>query len=197
MKKLFTTAAVMLIFAAGAFAQLSGGVKAGLNLANLGGDDVEDAKIRPSIHIGGYVNYAFSETFSIQPELLYNSVGAKGTQETDFGDADITMKLNYISVPVMLVYSFGNFNVQAGPQIGFLAAAKTKIEFGGEDEEIDVKDDLKGTDFGLNIGLGAEFGKLNATARYSLGLTSIGDYDDSDIKNNVIQISIGYKLFGE
>ena len=47
------------------------GVKAGLNLASIGGDDAGDAKTRSSFHIGGLVEIPVSEKFSVQPELLY------------------------------------------------------------------------------------------------------------------------------
>jgi hypothetical protein len=197
MKKLFLVSAAILFFAAGAFAQLSVGAKAGLNLANLAGDDVEDSDMRTSFHVGGYLNFAFSENLSLQPELLYNSVGAKSSyDDPDFGDVTETIKLNYISLPVMLVYSFGTVNLQAGPQVNFLAGAKYKIEADGESFEEDINDGLKSTDFGFNVGLGANFGKLNATARYCLGLSSIADEGDADTKNSVIQLSLGYRLFG-
>jgi hypothetical protein len=178
MKKLVLTVFALGVFSFYASAQLSGGLKAGLNLADVGGDAEGD--IRPSFHAGAYVNFAFSEQLSLQPELLYNSVGAK--------EDDDALKLDYISIPVMVLYSFGNFNVQAGPQIGFLASAKI------EDE--DIKDFYKSTDFGFNVGVGANFNKLNASVRYSIGLSNVVDSDDFDATNNVIQLSVGYRLFG-
>lgn len=174
---------------------LTGGVKAGLNFANVGGDDVEDTDMRIAYHVGGYVNFAFSESLSLQPELLYNSIGTKFEEQGDGDSYDVTYKLNYISVPVLLVYSFGNFNVQAGPQIGFLASAKAKYDIDGADDE-DIKDYFKGTDFGFNLGLGANFGKINAALRYTAGLSNIADSDDGDVKNSNIQLSVGYRLFG-
>lgn len=191
MKKVLLTFFTIATFAISASAQVSIGAKAGLNFANWGGD-AEDTDIRTSIHLGGYLNYAFSENLSIQPELLYNSVGTKYSED----EMDVTNKLNYISVPVMLIYDFGTINVQAGPQLGFLASAKAKYEFDGESETEDIKDAFKGTDFSFNIGLGASFDKLNVSARYSLGLANVIDADEVDVKNNVIQLSVGYRLFG-
>jgi hypothetical protein len=178
------------------FAQLSIGAKAGLNLANVYGDDAEDMDLRPALHIGGYLNYAVSDAISIQPELLYSSMGAKFNEEIFGSDLKVTMKFNYISVPVMFIYSFGAINVQAGPQVSFLASGKAKVEYDGESEEEDIKDQMKGVDFGVNLGLGADFGKFNASARYLLGLSSIDKDGEADTKNTAIQISIGYRLFG-
>lgn len=131
-----------------------------------------------------------SDAISIQPEVLYNSVGAK--VEDQEGEGDFVM--DYVSIPVMLLYNVNEkFNIQVGPQFGFLTKAEVKADGGSAD----VKDFFTGTDFGLNIGAGLNFGKLNAAARYSLGLSNVIDSDgDYTGKNNVIQISLGYKLFG-
>jgi hypothetical protein len=194
MKRIFLAISMVTLFAAGAAAQgISGGLKAGLNFANLMGDDAGDTDMKIGYHFGGYAKISLTEAFSIQPELLYNAAGAKASDD----GYDANYKLNYLTVPVMLGYSFGKISIQAGPQIGFLTSAKLKVEGGGDSEEVDMKDSFKGTDFGVNVGLGADFGKFNAAARYCIGLSNIVDADDVDVKNGVIQLSFGYKLFGK
>ena len=196
MKRIFLSIAMVTLLAAGAYAQgISGGLKAGLNLANAIGQDAKDAdmKMRLAYHFGGFVNIGLSEVLSVQPELLYNSVGTKM-------DEELNLHLNYLSVPVNLQYSFGNFNLHAGPQFGFLMSAKMKADVDGESVEVDAKDFFKGTDVGVNLGLGAAFGKLHASARYTMGITKIWESEgeqEVDAKNGVIQLSLGYKLFGE
>ena len=197
MKKLFLTVAAVAICTATLFAQISVGAKAGVNLANVIGD-VDNTDMKVGFHVGGYVNVAFSDALSLQPELLFNSVGYKYTVSNGFDEADVTSNLNYISIPVSLMYSFGPVNLHAGPQLGFLMSAKTKSDFDGFDDQ-DLKDDLKSTDLGFNVGAGVKFGNLNVTARYTIGLSNIADGDDADdidVKNGVIQLSLGYKLFG-
>jgi hypothetical protein len=194
MKRIFLTVSMCALFAAGAIAQgMSGGLKAGLNLANFSGDDVEGTDMRIAYHVGGYLNIGFSDALSLQPELLWNSVGTKMSE----GDFEMVSKMNYISIPVSLIYSFGNFNVQAGPQFSFLASAKGKMSDGDDSIEADIKDIYKSTDLGVNLGLGASFGKIHASARYFLGLTDIPEEGDGSVKNSNIQLSLGYKLFGE
>jgi hypothetical protein len=194
MKKLFLTVAAVAICTATLFAQISVGAKAGVNLANVNGD-IDDTDMRIGFHVGGYVNVAFSDALSLQPELLFNSVGFKQTYSTGIDDVDVSSNLNYISIPVSLMYAFGPVNVHAGPQIGFLMSAKTKSDVDELDGE-DIKDNLKSTDLGFNVGAGVAFGKLNVTARYTIGLSNVSDNDDIDVKNGVIQVSLGYKLFG-
>jgi hypothetical protein len=176
MKKIiFTMFAVCLVFAASA--QFKGGLKAGANLANLGGD-VEGTDMLFAFHVGAYGAFSLSDAMTLQPEVLYYGAGAKS------GDEEI--KLNYLAIPVMLKYNLGEtFNLQVGPQISLLMST----------DPSELKDFLKGTDFGLNIGVGAGFGKFSADVRYSLGLSNIND-GPGEIKNNVIQISLGYQLFG-
>ena len=197
MKKLFLTVAAVAICTATLFAQISVGAKAGVNLANVNGD-VDNTDMKVGFHVGGYVNVAFSDALSLQPELLFNSVGYKYTVSNGFDEADVTSNLNYISIPVSLMYSIGPVDLHAGPQLGFLMSAKTKSDFDGFDDQ-DLKDDLKSTDLGFNVGAGVKFGNLNVTARYTIGLSNIADGDDADdidVKNGVIQLSLGYKLFG-
>lgn len=187
MKKIFLAVSMITLFAAGAYAQsISGGLKGGLNLANLNGD-IEGTTMKIGYHVGGYANIGFSEAMSLQPEILFNAVGAKAEE------GDGSFNINYVSVPVMFIYSLGAVNIQAGPQLGFLMSAKIKAD----DEEADMKEFFKGTDFGFNVGLGANFGKVNAAARYCIGLSNIADSEEGELKNGVIQLSLGVKLFGE
>lgn len=179
-KVLLTLVAACLVFVASA--QFSGGLKAGLNFATFGAD-AENTEILTSFHVGAFGQFALSDKLTLQPELLYNAVGEGSTE----------WKMNYISIPVMFLYNINEqFNIQAGPQLGLLMSA--------EIDGTDVKEEMSGTDFGINFGVGAGFGKLSVSARYSLGLSNILDTEalgDIKLTNNVIQLSVGYKLFGE
>lgn len=126
--------------------------------------------------------------------------------------AEADAKLNYINVPIMAKYFItDNFAVEAGPYVGFLASANSKgsVKAAGMTEEFDedIKDELNSVDFGL--GLGASFNMESGFfvgARYNLGLSTIEkDYTENvggnqitveaaDIKNGVIQVSVGYKF---
>ena len=191
MKKLLFTLLVVCL-STGAFAQLNGGIKAGLNFGSqkweLGSDS--ESYSGTGFHIGGYLTFGLSDALSLQPELLYNAI------KVDAGGDDLT--LSYLTVPVMFQYGFAEnkFNVQAGPSLGLLLSS--------DPSEFKDNDGVTGTDFSLALGAGANFGKLNVTARYSIGLANIaGDAlvdsfgDDFSIKNNNFQLSVGYKLFGE
>jgi len=177
---------LLLIFSCLSFhlmAQFSLGLKAGANISKV--DGVEDAKNYTNFNAGVFGLFKLTK-FGIQPEVLYSGQGYK----TD----DNELKAVYLNIPVMVkFYIVGGFNIQAGPQYGILLSAEDKD---GED----IKDDFKSSDMSAAFGLGfdAPFG-LVFDARYVMGLSDINDVDGANdaLKNKVIQLSIGYKLFGK
>ena len=200
----------VLMIASSLFAQpgFGKGVKGGLNIANLGGSDVEGTDSRTALVFGVFVDVPLSPIFSIQPEVLYSMQGAK-EKETDNGTTvDITYKLDYIQIPVLVKVNVPvqGSNVKpsifAGPALGINTTAKAKGEGGGVSAEVDLKDlgmPVKSTDFSLVFGAGIGFGVGSMTidfdARYWLGLSSIDDSAaNADVKNKVIQFmaSLGF-----
>ncbi|WP_194766449.1 porin family protein [Tamlana sp. I1] len=180
------------------------GVKAGVNFASFSGDDVEDLDGLTGFHVGGVAEIMFSDKFSIQPEIIYSAQGAKSEESETFEGETFEYKskakLDYINIPVIAKYYVTEgLSLEAGPQVGFLASAKGKdevtIDGDTESDTEDLKEYVKGVDFGLGLGLGYKLENgLNFSARYNLGLANISDDEDSDdsLKNNVIQLSVGF-----
>ena len=210
MKKLLLTAAIAVFTLSSVNAQdITFGAKAGINIANL---DVTDANIdsRTSFHLGVTAEFEISDTFSIQPELLYSAQGAteSDTYEDSFirSVSESEWKLNYIQIPIMAkFYVSEGLSLEAGPQIGFLASAEVDSDstetslFDGSSvstsSTVDAKEIVKSVDFGLNFGLGYKLDSgLNFALRYNLGLSNIYDVSESTvkIKNRVFQLSVGY-----
>ena len=204
MKKVLLTVAAVMAFGLMNAQEVKYGAKAGLNLSNLAGD-VENADMKVGFQIGGFAEIKVSDKFSVQPELLFSTQGAKS--EESYSDMygsitiDLTQKLNYLNVPVMAKYYVDKkFYLEAGPQIGFLLSAEQKAVAKGiyygesvyETETVDNKSSLNSTDFGINIGLGFNFtDKIGANLRYTSGLSDIDKEDsNSEIYNSNIGISI-------
>ncbi|HFS68113.1 MAG TPA: PorT family protein [Flavobacteriia bacterium] len=187
MRKLFFTAVVAVVMMTSMNAQTFG-VKAGANFANFTGSAIGDTSMKIGAYLGGFVDFEVSDEFSVQPELVFSMQGAQ-----DSNDSAFKMNLNYLNLPVMAKYEVAEgFSLVAGPQIGFLLSAK--ISDG--DNSTDIKDNLKGIDFGL--GFGAEYeleSGLQFSARYNLGLSSLDDTgSNQDVKNGVIQVGLGYSF---
>lgn len=209
MKHLFSMVALAFLGIATVQAQdeVSFGAKAGLNIASLSGDDVDDLDSRTGFHIGAVVEIPISEKFSVQPELMYSQQGAKSEEEFDGVTAEGTIRLDYINIPVLAkFYVAEGFSLEAGPQFGFNAKAETEFEVSGggieaESETEDIKDDISGFDFGGALGAGYELNNgLFFQTRYVFGFSDVndsdgGDEDDGDaVRNGTFSVSVGFKF---
>lgn len=190
MKKLLLIVCVAVFTMSAQSQELRFGVKGGLNMASIGGDNASSFKGRTSFHIGGLVEIPISEKFAIQPELLYSLQGAKFSNQ----GATETYKLSYINVPVMAkYYIIDGLAAEAGPQFGILLSAKDDYSSQGQSGTVDIKDQLNTLDIGLGFGasyrldMGVFFG-----LRYNFGLANIVSEGNAKLHNNVFQISAGY-----
>jgi hypothetical protein len=223
------------------FSQIKFGLRGGLNLANvsedLGGTETVDFEGTPiqinlnqtnrtTFGIGGVVEYWVTPIFALQVNALYNQkgVGIDGNINETLEEqgipfslkvtAEETIKLSYLSFPVLAKVAFGE-NIKpyliAGPEIGILlsgkdyAKATSEAEAMGmkigpitEEQDTDIKDQLESLDFAINFGAGVLIPlgvvEIFVDAQYSLGLTKINKEDFSyrgDLKNRVFIINAG------
>lgn len=152
------------------------GVRGGLNISNL--DFEPDADFqnlhRNGFFFGGFVDYGFTESLSLQVEIQYSAEGAKADD----------LKADYIQMPIMFRFHLGDkFTIGVGP----MASLKTW-----------KNNDLFSTFTFSGIG-GVEYmitDELFVDARYSYGITNIldEDFEGLEAKNNNIQIGFGIKI---
>ena len=210
MRKLVLSAAVAVLGIVGMNAQnlnteaLQLGVRAGLNMSTLNGDMPAgvDTKSLTGFHVGLFTEIPVAPRFSIQPEVIYSEQGTTLESSISGINAEADIKTQYVNVPILAkVYVAEGFNIQAGPQIGFLTGAE--LQASGIDD-IDIKDDMKGTDFGLLLGAGYKLPMgLTIDARYNLGLSNTLDDNseafedlgtDQNWRNGVFQVGLGYQF---
>ena len=162
------------------------GIKAGLNLSRLTG--AGDADWRPGFHAGFLSHIHITPAFSLQPEVVYSSQGAKYPY---IDNQDLKRKLEYINIPVLLQYNFDNgFRLQGGPQIGFLVSAKDKL---GDGEISSGTDNYKTIDFSIPLGFSyLSYSGLGVDARYNLGITNVVDGSSTNVRNSVLQFGLFY-----
>ncbi len=215
MRNLTKNLMVVILVALGfqSFAQLSLGVKAGANMANL--TNVDDSKMLLAFNLGATVDYQLADRFSFETGLILSGKGAKYESSSNEGGVEVkaTGKFNpiYLEIPLNGKYHFNlgstKMYLAAGPYLAFGVAGKIKFELEGGLIPIDIskdikwgsddEDDLKRMDFGLNFGTGAEFGRIGIGLQYGLGLSEIGKLNqenDKSAKNNVISLSVAYKF---
>ena len=192
MKKTMILAATVL-FAFGANAQMKAhfGVKAGMNASELHMKNSEvksDTKI--GFHAGALAHiHSDGSQFAFQPEVIYSLEGAK----YNVAGVKSTSDMHFINVPLLAQYMFDNgFRIEAGPQIGFLVAAKNK----SGSNTVDVKDNYKSTNISLPVGIGylTQSG-LGFDARYSFGLSDLNKNDAGNkLTGNNFQFGIFWQF---
>lgn len=189
------------------------GIKFGFNVSTLDGD-LPDPSYKPGIIIGGLVDFAINQKFSLQPEILYSSQGGTYSVQSIQAPADMpiavtnnySLNLGYIVVPVMGQYHFSNFFLEVGPQISFLTFAERHNEEVSTYDDViavvtskqDFKDQIKTVDFGLNFGIGCDFTKRTTlNFRYNLGLDSVikdNNTISQEAKNSVFSLALAIKI---
>ncbi|WKS94471.1 porin family protein [Riemerella columbina] len=200
MKKVFLGLAVAV--SSLTFAQQFG-VKAGANFSSISKDgDFADTKGKTGFYAGVFMNAPLAENFSIQPEVIYNNVGAK----VSLNNIDTKLNLDYISVPVMFQYNATpEFYLEAGPQFSFLVNSKIKSDnqlVESVANYFNSKDNYNSFDFGMGLGLGYNFTpNIGINARYVAGFTDLSKNGSVDVankdgknRNNTFQVGLGFKF---
>lgn len=154
MKKVFLVAIATVGFAFSGNAQETKfGVKAGVDLASVKGDVTVDtgfgvftsefSESYTGFFVGGFATIGISESFAVQPEVLYVSL------QDDF---------SYLNVPIFAKFSFAEkFHAMAGPSLNYFLNA--------EEDEFKI-----GVDFGAAYDVTEN---LDINAKYTMGTGDI------------------------
>ncbi|MNK45751.1 hypothetical protein D3C87_645210 [compost metagenome] len=191
--QLFAISATSLIYAQ------SFGVKGGANIATISKErSWDDTNARLGYYVGAYMHAPINNIFSIQPEVLYNSVGVK----YENGRASHTLGLDYVSVPIMFQFELiPKFYVEAGPQMSFLIGNSDRNK---TDDVVTIKkyrnnSNYNNFDLSGGVGLGFRINNITIGARYLVGFTDIKksgsttwSNDDKQLRNNALQIGLQY-----
>ncbi len=195
MKTKLCSLLITLFFTHAAFSQFNLGIKGGANITKIDGRSFKD-EFSYGYHLGGFAEIGLGGRISLQPEVLFNQYETRVDSSfrniyqdaLDFSD-DRKVKLNYLSVPLLLNYKLGSaLSLQAGPQFGILLDQdKNLIENG--------KEAFSKGDFSLLGGASLNISKFRITGRYMVGLNNINDLDNqNEWKNQGFQLSLGLAL---
>jgi opacity protein-like surface antigen len=166
-------------------------------------DDQETSDSKIGLTLGGFANIALSDKLTLQPGLNFTQKGGKES----VGDVDYSATLNYLEIPVNLLYNIeagsGSVILGAGPTIGYGLSGKSKAEFEGDSESSDIKfgsdedeDDYKPFELGLNFVAGYKLSNgLSFALNYNLG-SNIALGDGAKANNRYFGIRIGYTFGG-
>lgn len=197
---------LLLFLATSAFAQFSRfGVKAGVNFSNMTIEDSDDRTLNTGFHAGVFGRMGITEFFSLQPELIYTTKGFTNTYDNILAEGEAKFNLNYIEIPVNLVYHLAeDFSFHLGPYIGYLANANVSTDNSvldffqiDTDDNID-RDNFKSFDFGITGGLDFTLDPLVVGFKYNLGLVNVAKDNIpaeqllGNAKNTAIQVYAGF-----
>ncbi len=190
---------VLLVTGSPARAQgLTWGLKAGINLATLTSDEDPgpDYKFLVGLVGGGYVNWRIGGRLDFQPEVL---IGEQGSAlGSDVADAKI--KLDYLTVPLLVRYrlssSNGGLAVYGGPSFATKLRARASAEFGGDTVTTNISDQIETLDLGVAVGAMYEKGRYTIDGRYTFGFANINTEVDNPgkVRNRVITGLVGVRF---
>jgi|SRR5688572_23575858 len=193
------------------------GIKGGVAVQKLDGEPIEnfDIENRTGFVGGAYFQHNVSRNFGLRVEALYYMKGAAG----DSADFDVTLKLDYVEFPVLLVGRIplsetARLNLFGGPTLSLKTKSEIEVSAFGLTFNEDIEDGINGFDFGLTFGAGLSFdlggAVLGFDGRYGFGLSNIIDADaledqgipvgdDDEVKNQgfAFMASIGIPLGSE
>ncbi len=208
MKKVFLFLGVAGLFVAPNMQaqESSVGIKGGVNLSTLSIDDNNDKNMKLGFNVGVFNKIALTESFAIQPELLYSRQGLK-VEYDGIADGETKFNLNYINLPVKLVFNLSeDFEFQFGPYVGYLINANLKSDaevlglFDIDSEDDVDRKNFNSIDYGLTAGLAFDLKPLIVGFNYNLGLSQVAKDDEfsynmlGNAKNRVIQVYVGLKF---
>jgi hypothetical protein len=156
------------------------GAKAGININKINGQSYKSG-FNYNYLLGGFMQFNFSKTFGLQPEVNFVQSSAEFTNDASDvyddlfrGGIQKKAKLDYLKVPVLLNINIGpskRVKLQIGPQIGgVLKEAVDSLKNNGNI--------YKKSDWSAVGGLWIQIPFINLGARYELGLTNLNDIDD-------------------
>ncbi len=174
---------ILLFCVLGLNAQLSFGIRGGINSSNVNLKDfsgdyyqIDYARGALGFHIGGMAQIKLMSVF-IQPELLFTSIKndisvasfddvAFSWREPDFGE----QRFNKIDIPVIAGVKLGPLKLQAGPVATMIISSKIK-----DLDAYDINQEFSGATIGYQAGVGLELANLLVDVKYEGNLSKLGD----------------------
>ncbi len=161
--------------------------------------NTSNSKYKPAGNVGLALVYSASPHLGFGADLKFSIEGNK--TETGIRVAENT--LDYIRVPLKLIYFFGDYGdrlrpkIAAGPSFGFLIGGNREIRDNGmQISKTDANDLYNSFDAGLGalVGLNYRLVKntwFTADINYYNGFTGINKVGNVDMKNRNIGLNIG------
>lgn len=191
------------------------GIRAGINFANITFKEDNNSisyDSRASFHVGVIADIPLMQSLYIQTGLYLQNKGAKYEETYEYSKYKEEHKPMYLQIPLLASYRYDfsdavQLQVNVGPYFAYGIGGKAKWidEFDDYDEtwegdffgDKDDEDTLgfKRFDCGLQVGGGLTFAqKYYLGVTYEFGFGNISNYDDIEVKNKNLMVSLGYNF---
>lgn len=174
-------------------APLQFGVRAGINLSNFGGSDIQlndNTELNDKMALMGYmagltVDYALTDIVYLQSGLDFTTKGAKYKAGLSGAEASLRCNPMYLQLPVHVAAKIPVGNslkvvLGGGPFVAYGIGGKVKgegsmgeITIKGQEENFFDDNAFRRFDCGVGINAGFEFGNMSVGIGYDLGLANI------------------------
>lgn len=204
--KLLFTIFFVLFYVSAINAQLSIGLKGGINFGNMKMSNLipgVQTSPKSGVAIGGFIEYEFSNIFASLLEIRYVQKGIEGKINIPDYISEAKYYFNYLEFPLYFTFKIDDHALKpfliGGINLGYLLSANVEGTTNGEKVSYDRIDEYEKVDLAVDFGIGLEY--LISTdlsylfsLNYSYGLTDILKWPDDTNYHRGILLLIGAKF---
>jgi hypothetical protein len=155
-----------------------------------------DTKSLIGLNAGLTMVYSTEEHWGVGLDLKFSGEGMK----TELRGETANTRLNYVRIPVKIIYFFNEFGndfrpkIYLGPSLGILTGGETEVFLPVGTAKFDSKDLFEETDLGLTFGTGFNYRIapgtwLNVDLAYGHGFTDIAK--NGEAYNRTLSLNVG------
>ncbi|HZY35598.1 MAG TPA: porin family protein [Mucilaginibacter sp.] len=190
MRKYILSLALLIAACISARAQLSLGIKAGVNYSTINATNLNNSSV------AGYQAGAFVRiggALYLQPELYLSGTG--GQFQSNDNNYSGTVKFTNLDLPILAGLRFGpknlNFRIMAGPVLTSMLSTNESLSQNFRTAYSDFRT-YKSDALNFQAGAGVDFGALTADLRYQGGLSEVNE--DHSQRQYLWALSVGFKI---
>jgi outer membrane protein with beta-barrel domain len=200
-RSLVLSIVLLALTASGAYAQIFQSVHYGLK-GSLDADKISGrsftGKMNAGYSLGGFAELNFNNQWGIQPEVLFSQANSQTTDDFNGiygGVSGSSVQMNYINVPVLFFFKpVPELSILLGPQYGYLISVTSDLLPPGG--MLASQNPFEKSNLSAVFGAQLNLGKVKVGARYSWGVISLNNLNNSDNwKTQGFQLSFGYRIW--
>ncbi len=145
--------------------------------------------------------YSTEEHWGVGLDLKFSGEGMRTKLRGETGNT----RLNYVRVPVKIIYFFNEFGndfrpkIYLGPSLGILVGGETEVILPVGTAKFDSKDLFEDADFGLTFGTGFNYrispgAWLNVDLAYGHGISDIAKNGEAYNRNLSLNVGVAWGL---